>query len=114
MKTSTTKQASLPGINANEYALKGLLNECPLPKTFEAAEAFFRDKTDALIKLKKDHDFMRVVLKDTNVEEDKEQHQYTKELSIFDPEERRRGYIELAGRVYVVWRDLQAQKHSHE
>jgi len=109
---NSSRQMLLPGVNPKEYAFKGLLAENPRPSTLSEAEAFFRKHTDTLIKLKEDHDFLRVVLKETNSDEEEEKHQYTIELPLDDPEEREDRYIDLAAKVHDMWVELEAPKHE--
>lgn len=115
-KTDTTvsKQINLPGLNPKVYAYKALLEKNPTPSTVAEAEKFFRENTDALIKLKKDHDFFRVVLKESNVAEEKEKHEHTTELSICDEQEREHQFIEFAGKVHAMWLDLVAPKYEQQ
>ena len=114
-KTDTdtdTKQNTLPGINPKAYAYKALLENNPSPRNMEEAEAFFRHRTETLIRLREDHDFLRVVLKETNLAEEKEKHEYMIELSITNRAEREEKYIDLAVKVHTAWLELEAPKYQ--
>jgi hypothetical protein len=108
------KQTTLPGINRKNLAYNGLLIANPTPDTVADAEKFFRTHTETLIRLKEDHDFLRVVLKDTGVEEEKEKHEYTTELSITNILERNSKYLNLAQKVHALWLELEEPKYQSE
>lgn len=106
------KQTSISGINRKTLAYDGLLADNPTPNTVKEAEQFFRAHCEALIKFRKDHDFLRVVLKDTGVEEEKEKHEYTTELSIFNKTERDEKFLEIAQKIHALWLDLEEPKYK--
>jgi hypothetical protein len=106
------KQIGLPGINSKTLAYQGLLNNNPTPDTVADAEKFFRTHTETLIRLREDHDFLRVVLKETGVEEEKEKHEYTTELSISNLVERNAKYLSLAQKVHALWLELEEPKYQ--
>lgn len=112
-KTEAT-QMNFPGINRKKELYEGLLRENPTPTTEREAEAFFRKHTDALLKLKEDHDFIRVVLKGTDTEEEKEKHEYTATLDLFNREKRARAFIDLAQKVHALWLDMEEPKHREK
>lgn len=105
------EQQSIPGINANKYAYDAILSESPCPETTQQAESFFRKYCIATITQKKDHDYLRVVLKDTDLNENKEKHEYSKELPIDNKKSWNEGYIEIAQKAHAVWLDLIGPKY---
>lgn len=110
VKKDAGTQINLPGIDPRAYAYEALKKENPVPSDFESADRFFRAKTDALLKLRSDHDLLRVVLKGTNVAEEKEKHEYTAELSLTSRAAWEQAYIGLAVRVHHMWLDQEAPK----
>lgn len=104
-------QQNLPGIDPKQLAYEGLKKAYPVPTDHASAERFFRDKCDALIKIRRDNDFLRVVLKDTNVDEEKEKHEYTAELPLDDEDEWTERYVAVAVKAHTAWLNLEAPKH---
>jgi hypothetical protein len=111
-KEEAAIQASLPGINRKRYAYEGLLRDNPEPTNFKEADAFLRKYTVTTMVMRKDHDAMRVVLKELNADASKEKHEWNTELSIFNREERETVFLELAIRAHTQWLELEAPKYK--
>lgn len=105
-----TQQQHLPGISPKRYAYDALIKAYPQPETVKDAQKFLRDKCDALIKWKSDHDHFRAVLKGMDKEEDKEKHQYEAELPLNNSDEYNRRLVGQTVKLWHEWLELEANK----
>lgn len=108
---ATPNQPSLPGIDVQEIRLKELLKNNPVPTTVEQAEAFFRARTTTQLILKKDHDSLRIVLKNSDVNEDDMKHEKKVELPLDDRDEWERKYIAAAAESHRQWFEVEKDKY---
>lgn len=80
------------------------------PKNSESAGRFLREYCDSMIRMRKDHDKLRIVLKNHNSEDHAIKFEYTAEIATNDPAVYAETYLIAAQEAYKIWADLEQQK----
>ena len=104
------KVVQLEFANRKQYQYKALLESNPTPTDMTSAQKFFREQCEATIRWRKDHDYLRVVLKGADVEEEKAKFERSVELPLNDRKRYEERVIALAEAMHYLWLDLEAPK----
>jgi hypothetical protein len=124
-KVEGRTQMELPGMDKvrhqdHERRMKDLIERFPKPETKEMAELFFRNLEKdkkiewsivATVRLRKDHDLLRLVFKTKNAEAEDRKFESITELSIDNPEDYEEKYVKAATEAYDMWLRYETDKN---